>query len=181
MRVLLCAIVVLVCAPSLRAQDATLEVLFDRSTSEAEAMTAVAGVLPPISRWVGDGFAPVVVNAQTDAPPSTDEMAALFASGAITVEVTRLAAQLAARGHEEAAEMREERLAGPRYLVRAEFASTMSTEGASGAVAQALGVASASVSKGENMLLVSVPSASLDGVANRVEALAGVVAVRVDR
>ena len=184
MRVLLPALVALLLAPSLRAQEANVDVLFDRATSEMEAMRSVfllaPGMISLRPSEEGHQFPLLAVGRQLEAPPSTEVVNALFDSGAVAVRVMRPAAQhAAATGFD--AERVEQRYSFPPYVVTVEYPSTVTTEDASATFVTVLGGPPTLVSKGENLLRLSVPDESVAGLAEQLQAVSGVVAVRVNR
>ncbi|GAB5537757.1 MAG: hypothetical protein Rubg2KO_40060 [Rubricoccaceae bacterium] len=184
MRVLVLALTALLLAPALRAQDATVDVLFDRATSELEAMNSVFSLAPAaISLRPSEGghqFPLLSVGRQLEAPPSTEVVNALFDSGAVAVQVLRPAVHLAAATGFDVERM-EQRSPFPPYIVTVEYPSTVTTEDASATFVAVLGGPPTSVSKGENLLRLSVPDESVAGLTEQLQAVSGVVAVRVNR
>ena len=161
-----------------RAQEAELVVTFDRATRAYEAQDLIQTVAPRVQTF-GDGFSSLYVSAQFDAPPPPQALGALFEDGAVSVEVVRLAAQLAALAPFDMEEL-EAHGVGGGYLVRVGYASTTPTDEATAAFASALGVEPAGAEKRANEIRFRVPEPTAPSVADRLRSSSGVVAVRVE-
>ena len=98
-RFALAALAVPALTPALQAQTTHLVVTFDRATSQADAfhlvhqLDATVRVGPQ-----GVQFEPVTTSAGLHAPPDAESVLAMLAAVALSVDVTRTAAQLAAMG-----------------------------------------------------------------------------------
>ncbi|MEM1117466.1 MAG: hypothetical protein AAF845_14790 [Bacteroidota bacterium] len=164
---------------SAAAQDATLVATFDRTTTYHEATQTLLGLnLDPVPGGVR--FGPVRVGVGLDVPLSAEGMDALFASGAISVEVVRSAAQFAALAPRLAEAGLEEISLRPRYHVRITYPSDTPSGAAAERATRALGVAPSTIEKRANEVRVQVPRPEAATVASRLGDAPGVVGVRIE-
>jgi hypothetical protein len=193
MKNLLLVLALLPTALTAQPQEAEVVVTFDRSTAAYEAQQLVTAVAPQAVTF-GDGFTPLLLSVRLDAPPPPQALSALFESGAISVEVVRTAAQiaawaggtdfeevLAAWAGTDVEEIEALAIGAPTgYLVRVGYASATPTDQAAAAFASALEAEPTTVEKDANELRFRVPESTVPSVAERLQSSAGVVAVRVE-
>ena len=167
-------------APALRAQTSDLVVTFDRATPQIDAYQLVYQLDAEVEVYrEGTQFEPVTVGASLNGPPDDAAVRALFESGALSVDITRLAAQLVAFGFSDDADAYEAESLVPAYHVEVSFASWTSTAEVRRAVTAALGVEPGGVTKSENVLRLRVAAAAADALATALRAANGVVAAQV--
>lgn len=169
-----------VTAPAL-AQEAELVATFDRSTESREALRVLHGLaLDPAPGGVE--FGPVQLSAPLPSSPSAETLAAVFASGAVSVEVVRSAAQLAAAGVPERVDEIERKWPAsfPRYYVSVSYPSTTPTPDAEDAFESALGTPPQSVTKRANEVRIRLPRSEATAAAARLRSVPTVVAVHVE-
>ena len=167
MRLLLLAAL---CCAAAHAQDADLEVVFDRATSTRDAVDVVRQLSP--SAETNGWFRPVLVESQVDAPLASGLVVALFETGAVSVEVVNLGARFAGiipRRFEDAAANRDD------VLVSVTYPSTTSTRAASSQFEAVVGVEPTRVETHANLLRVTAPDVL--GLAAELRSLPNVVAV----
>ena len=169
-------------APALQAQTADLVVTFDRATSHGDALSLVHQLAAdvPVERE-GTQFEPVTTSAGLEAPPDAEAVRALFAAGAISVEVVRPAAQLASFGVPIDVEAYEADRSTPAYYAKVSFASSTPTPVARRIVTAALGVEAGGVTKSANVVRLRVAAGDANELATALRASEGVVAARVQR
>lgn len=175
MRLALLASAALVLALPARSQDVEIVVTFDRATSSAEALRLVHGAAPSLDARTA--FEPVRVGAMLDLAPDPGLTRALFATGALSVEVTRVAAQMAAHGLPlDPDEAEAQGLGG--YTVLATYPSTLATGDAAALFEAATGLEPTTVEVRANELQGRVPSPSAQEVMDRLRSVPSVLAVR---
>ena len=171
------------------AQEAHIAVTFTGDTSHGEATYALYELdlhtaLPP-----GSAFEPVVVSVPSDELPGPAALAALFAAGAVSVGVTRPAAQLVALREGgpfaqtvEEVEQQITEAGSPlsAYSLRVEFGSGWTGSRAVAAVEQALGVEAPDVNKRANTLHLTLPTTEVPAALERLQSLPIIVAANVE-
>lgn len=175
MRLALLASAALLLALPARSQDVEIVVTFDRATSSAEALRLVHGATPSLDARTA--FDPVRVGATLDVLPEPELTGALFATGALSVEVTRVAAQMAAHGLPLDPDEAEARGLGG-YTVLATYPSTLATGDATALFEAATGMEPTTVEARADELRDRAPSPSAQEVMDRLRSVPGVLAVR---
>jgi hypothetical protein len=182
MKKLLLLLALLPTALMAQSQEAEVVVTFDRGTAAFDAHRLVNAIVDhPQFPTFGDEFSPLYLSAQLDTPPPSQTLSALFESGAVSVEVVRTAAQIAAWAGTDVEEIETfTKGAPPGYLVRVGYASVTPTDQAAATFASILGVEPTTVKKDANEMRLRVPESTALSVAERLQSSAGVVAVRVE-
>ncbi|MGB3542487.1 hypothetical protein [Rubrivirga sp.] len=158
------------CCATAHAQDADLEVVFDRATSTRDAIELVRDLSP--SAETNGWFQPVVIEVQVGAPIARGLVEDLFETGAISVEVVNVGARFA---HILPAELAESVARGRRVLVSAEYPSTTPSRTAAARFEAVVGVPPTRVETRANLLEVTASDAS--ALAARLRSAPNVVAV----
>ena len=154
--------------------------MFDRATSQEYALQLVHRLDDSVELMrEGTQFEPVTTSAGLDAPPDAEAVRALFAAGALSIEVVRHAAQVAAWRGSVDVDAYEAESSIPSYQVKVSFASSMPTAEARRAVTAALGVEAGDVTKSENRIRFRVSSGAAAELARALRTARGVVAAQV--
>lgn len=165
--------------------ETEVDVVFKRTVSRVEAGRILIS-LAPEANVVESTFEPVSVGAAFQHVPTQDQLDALFESGAISVETTRLDAQLASFGIEVPADemrqrmrdaVREAQMEMPPYVVRIQYPGWWDSGRVQDTVEMITGKRPGMASKTANVLRVRVASGEVDALRQRLEAHPEVVAV----
>jgi hypothetical protein len=178
-KLFLLALATLFLASTAQAQETEVVVTFERHAAAMEARKTVRTAVPQAVVMDAE-FTPLYMSTRLDASPPPQTLDALFETGALSVEVVSMAAQLAALSGTVREEIEALATSDPGYIVRAAYPGATPTATAADAFSSAVGAAPTSVEKRPNEVWIRVPESATETVADRLRTVEGVVAVRVE-
>ena len=178
-KLFLLALATLFLASTAQAQETEVVVTFERHAAAMEARKTVRTAVPQAVVMDAE-FTPLYMSTRLDASPPPQTLDALFETGALSVEVVSMAAQLAALSGTVREEIEALATSDPGYIVRAAYPGATPTATAADAFSSAVGAAPTSVEKSPNEVWIRVPESATETGADRLRTVEGVVAVRVE-